>query len=72
MPGEDALFDGPRPPGVLLQEFFVVVCLDEQRVDPAQHFKDESRGITEIGEDAEAHASRRDAKAHRVSGVVRH
>ena len=69
--GEDALFDRPRSPGVLLKEFFIVIRFDEKGLNSAQHFENQAGGVAEIGEHTKARAIRRNAKADGISGVMR-
>ena len=69
--GENALFDRPRSPGVLLKEIFIVVRFDEQRPNPAQHFENQAGGIAEIGEHTKARTVRRNAEADGIGSVMR-
>ena len=53
VPGLDSLLRGPGALGVFLQEFLIVVRLDQECVDPAERLDDERCGMAEVGEEPE-------------------
>ena len=68
--GENALFDRPGSPSVLLKELFIVIRFDQKGPNPAQHFENQPGGVAEIGEHAKARTIRRNAEADGIGGVM--
>ena len=67
----DALFDGPRALGVLLEEGLVVVGFDEQSVYAAHRLGDERGGMAEVGQEAEGVSPGANDKADRLDRIMR-
>jgi len=72
MPGHDPLLHRPWPGRIILQKFFVVVCLDHKRVHFAQPFDQHLCRVTEISNEAKTAACRVKGVADRVNGIVRY
>jgi len=68
----DALLDGPWTAAVLLEQFFVVIGLDNHGRGGAQALVDELGGEPEIGAKPEARAAMMQHVADRVRRIVRH
>ena len=71
VPGENALFDRPGPAKVVLQESFVVVCLDEHRANSAQRLENQTGCITEVRKHSEARPVAGNSKSDRIGSVMR-
>ena len=69
--GQDPLLHRPRAPGVVLQESFVVVGLDQECVHPTDRFHDLAGGVAEVGEHREPCPVGPQNKSDRIGGVVR-
>ena len=67
----DPLFDRPRPIGISLKQFFVVIGLDHQRVHLAQTLHQHFRGVTQISDETESAISGVEQKSDRIHGIVR-
>ena len=50
----DSLFYRPRPMRIILQEFFVMIRFNDERLDLAQPFHNHFRRVAEIGDETEA------------------
>src|SRR5581483_5049486 len=72
MSGLDALFHRPGPMGIVLQELFVVVRLDDQGVHLPQPLHDHFRGVTEIGNETERARPSVKCETHGIDCVMRH
>lgn len=72
VPAEDALFDGPGPSGIVLEEADVVVGLQDEQVGVADALDDEPRDVAEVGEDADGLRLVADEEVDRVERVVGH
>jgi hypothetical protein len=70
--GEDSLFDRPGALGVVLEQGFVVVGLDDERVDALDGVDDLPCCVAEVGEDAEGGIRGGEDEAHGVCGVMGH
>src|SRR4029453_5187197 len=68
----NSLFHWPRPMRVVLQKFFVVVGLRDERLPSAQSFNDHLRRVTEIGDEPETARSGVKDKSKRIDGVMRY
>jgi len=66
----DALLDGPGTLGVVLEELLIVVRLDQKTIHSAQRFSNESRGMTEVGEEAKGIGPLPDHESDRLYGIV--
>src|SRR5437016_3626426 len=66
------LFHRPGPMRIVLQEFFVVVCFDDQGMNLPKPFHDHFGRVTEIGDESETARSGMKHKTDRIDRVVRH
>lgn len=71
VPGENALLDRPWPPRIFLQEIFIMIGLDKERLDSAQRVEDKPGRVTEIGKHSETRAVRRNSKPDGIRCVMR-
>ena len=72
MARHDSLFHRPRPACVVLQHFFVVVCLDHQRAHIPHAFLNEFSSMAKISENTEGCPVVAQYKPHGIHRVVRH
>jgi hypothetical protein len=72
VPRLDPLFHWPRPMGVALQKFFVVVGLDYERMHFPKPFHDHLRGVTQVGDKPEAARSGIKRETNGIDRVVWH
>lgn len=49
VPGEDALFEGPRPFRTILQHFFVMITFQDEGMCITNSFDGQRRGVAQIG-----------------------
>jgi hypothetical protein len=72
VPGLDPLFHRPRPMSVALQQFFVVVSFNHERVHVPKPFHDHLGGVTQVGDKPEAARSGIKREADGIDRVMRH
>src|SRR5712692_5531047 len=72
VPRLNALFHRPRPMWIVLQHFFVVVRLDDQRLHFTQALDQHLGGITKIGNESEATRASVKSETNRIYRVMRH
>ncbi len=68
--GHDPLLDGPGTAAVFLEEFFIVIGLDDDGVSGAEALVDELGGETEIGAETEAGAAMMKDEADGIGGIM--
>ena len=68
----DSLFHRPRPMFIVLQKFFVMICLDYKRVHFAQSLDDHLGRITEVCDETEAARASVKSEPDRIDGIMRH
>ncbi len=68
----DSLFYWPRPMRIILQEFFVMIRFNDERLDLAQPFHNHFRRVAEIGDETETARARVTGKPKWIDSVVRH
>jgi hypothetical protein len=69
---KDSLFEAPRPPGIVLEQFDVVVGFQEQGVGVAHAFDNEFGDIAEIGDKAEVARGSAQQESDGILGIVGH
>src|SRR5437588_10147316 len=72
MPRLNPLFHWPRPMRIVLQEFFVMIRFDDERLHFAQALYNHFRRVSEIGDETEPARSRIKGKPKRIDRVMWH
>ena len=68
----DSLFHRPRPMRIILQEFFVMIGFDDERLDLAQAFHNHFCRVAEIGDETETARARVTGESKWIDSVVWH